>query len=391
MKYEFDKYIDRRNTGSCKWEACPKSLLDENCIPMTVADMEFETAPQIKSALMRAAEHGICGYTEVDDTYISALSDFMKRRHGLTFERKNLLCTTGIVPAFGIIIRALTNEGDGIIVQPPVYTPFFNAIKGNGRRVIENPLILNDDRYEMDFAGLEKCCNKGAKMLMLCSPHNPVGRVWTRDELMQVGEICKRHNVIILCDEIHGDIVYPGSKHTSLATLPGMKDSVITCTAMSKTFNLAGLMHSNVFVFNGEILEKLSEQVKKEGSDCIPYFARVAAISAFSECDDWIDELLVYLENNMKLCHDFIKNELPMLECTKAEGTYLLWLDCRELGMSDSELSAFFTEKAKIFANPGVMFGHGGEGFMRLNIALPKEKLFQALLRLKHAIKEIEK
>ena len=390
MKYSFDKIIDRRLTGSCKWDSIDSKLLDEGVVPMTVADMEFEVAPQIKSAIIKAAEHSIYGYTQTDKLYVDALSNYMKRRHDFSVSSENLICTMGIVPAFGIVIRALTNEGDGIIIQPPVYSPFYNSIKINNRKVLENPLLNIDGKYQMDYDGLENLCKGGAKLLMLCSPHNPVGRVWSYDELKKVGDICTKYNVTILCDEIHNDIVYNGRKHYVLANLPGMSDRVITCTAMSKTFNLAGLMLSNIFIKNKELYKTISHQAAKDGSGCIPYFGRAAAISAFTECDEWIDELLNYLNNNINICYNFINENIRGIKCTQAEGTYLLWLDCRGLKLNDKQLEYLFYEQAKIPVNMGASFGTNGSGFVRMNVAVSKSTLNSALERLNSVINNKE-
>lgn len=387
MKMDFDKIVDRRNTGSCKWQAMPKNLADEGIIPFTVADMEIETPQPVKDALHAAAEHGICGYTEVDDAYFNALSGFMQRRHGFGITRECLLCTTGIVPAFGIVLRALTNEGDGIIVQPPVYPQFFHAVNSNDRKIIENPLLFDGEHYEIDFTGLEEACKSGAKMLLFCSPHNPVGRVWTKDELTHVYQICKKYNVIILCDEIHNDILFNDTKHTVFADIESAKDILITCMAMSKTFNLAGLMFSNLFVFNKQMRDKIENEMTKCGMHCISYFGRAAGIAAFNECDSWVDELVKYIDGNFNLCYDFISNNIPELKCIKAQGTYVLWLDCRELGLNDKQLTDFFMDEAKMPVNGGAMFGTGGEGFVRINIAVPKEELKKALMRLSNAVK----
>ena len=290
----------------------------------------------------------------------------------------------GIVQAMGIVIRALTNEGDGIIIQPPVYTPFFDAIQKNSRVVVENPLIFDGEKYVMDYDNLEKCCKSGAKLFMLCSPHNPVGRVWTRDELMKACSICKRYGVIILCDEIHNDIILQGN-HISAVTLPEMSDNIITCTSMSKTFNLAGLMLSNILVFNDEIYKKLDEQIAVSASHCIPYFGRAAAIAAFTECDEWIDALCEYLRGNFKLFNDFAKSNMPQVKCMPSEGTYLLWLDCTKLGLSDSDLQKRFLN-AGVPVNPGAMFGKGGSGFVRINLALPRKELQKSLYKIEKAV-----
>ena len=381
---DFDSFIDRRNTGACKWEPFRDIYGDGDMIPMTVADMEMPTAEPIRRALIKAAQHGLCGYTEPDKIYVDALSGFLSRRHGLCVTKDNLVCTSGIVPAFGILIRALTNSGDTIILQPPVYTPFFDAIRGNDRNIAENPLILDNGTYRMDYEGLEKLCESGAKLLMLCSPHNPVGRVWTEDELKRAGEICRRYNVIIICDEIHNDIVF-GRRHTSLATLDGMKDITITCTAMSKTFNLAGLMLSNIVIYNKDIYDKVYMQVGKDGSYCIPYFGRAAAIAAFTECDEWIDGLNSHIKVSFEICRNFFENNIPAVKPVKAEGTYLMWLDVRALNACEDELLRRFRD-AKIPVCGGKSFGTGGEGFIRINIALPRRELMIALERMKKVL-----
>lgn len=376
----FDTFIDRRNTGACKWEPFSDIYGDGDLIPMTVADMEMPVAEPIRKALVRAAEHGICGYTEPDKAYMDALSGFLTRRHGLSVTRDQLVCTMGIVPAFGILIRALTEKGDKIILQPPVYTPFFDAVKMNDRVVAENPLIFDGDTYHMNYTELEQLCRSGAKILMLCSPHNPVGRVWTRDELEKVGNICKKYGVTIICDEIHNDIIFEG-KHVSLAAIDGMKDITVTCTAMSKTFNLAGLMLSNILIYNKDIHDKVTKQTARDGSLCIPYFGRAAAIAAFTECDEWIDELCMHVKSNFEECYNFFAEKFPSLKPVHASGTYLLWLDVSALGIEENQLLEKF-RNAKIPVGGGEMFGTGGKGFIRINIALPKKQLRIALNRM---------
>lgn len=386
--FDFDTRISRANTGSIKYNTATKRLADKGYTPLTVADMEFSVAPAIKKALYDAVEHGIYGYTMPDDAYIDAVLSFMQRHHDYSPSKDSLLITSGVVPALGMAVRAFTNECEPVLFQPPVYTPFINTIKGNGRIPVENPLIKRNGKYEMDFEGLESILkNQKIKLMILCSPHNPVGRVWSVEELTTLAEIAEKYDLIIVSDEIHADITY--KKHTVLANIGDMRERVITCMAISKTFNMAGLMCSNIFVENKQLYNQLRKRIIKEGNSTIPYFARAASIAAYTECDEWLCALLDYLKANFKMCYDFFDAHLPQVQYTVAEGTYLLWLDFSKLNMSDSELESFLVDKAEIDAIPGITFGTGGEGHVRFNVALPKAELSAALERLSKAIVSI--
>ena len=388
--YDFDTVIDRRGTGACKWEFAPEAVQQANMLPLSIADMEFKMPPQVQSALHGAVDHGVCGYTTVDDEYFSAVAGFMKRRHGFVVQRDWLCVTPGVVTALGIAVRAYTEPGDGVIIQPPVYMPFWSAISGNKRELLENQLIYENGRYTVDFDNLEELCRRPeAKLMIISSPHNPVCRVWQRWELERMGRICKENGVIILADEIHQDIVMPGYTHTVISKIDGMEDNCIICTAMSKTFNLAGLSCSNIFIPNRELREKFVRVQQRDSTTGVPFYARYAAIAAYTECDSWVDELIRYIDGTFKFMYKFIDERLPGIHCLRAEGTYLAWVDMRALGLTDSELETLAVEKGLLALDEGYIFGTGGSGFERWNIAVPRSALEAALIRLEKAIKGI--
>lgn len=387
MRYDFDSVTDRRETGAIKWDSAPEAIKNAGTVPLTIADMEFKTAPEIISALREATAHGIFGYTYADKEYFGALKGFMKRRHGLDVEREWLLCTSGVVPALGIAVRALTEPGEGIVIQTPVYPPFYGAIADNSRVIVENPLKCDNCAYSMDFDDLEtKCARDDVRLMILCNPHNPIGRVWTREELQRVHEITSRHGVTVISDEIHGELILPGNKHTSFALIDGAADNCVICTAMSKTFNLAGMMCSNIFVKDKHKRDIIKERLQREAGMCIGAFSRYAAIAAFTECDDWLDELMEYVAGNFEMLYSFIDERLPMLKYTRAEGTYLAWVDMRGLNMSEDELNELLVNEAGILLERGSHFGKSGECFMRINTALPRRELKYALERLEAAV-----
>ena len=390
MRYDFTTHIDRSNTGAFKYDFMPEPLKGSGIVPMTVADMEFAAPPKVNEAVSRAAFHGCYGYTGPQGEYLEAVKNWQKTRHNFEIEDDWYVVTNGVVQALGIAVRAFTEEGDGIILQSPVYHPFYGAIRDNKRVIFESPLIEKNGRYEMDFDDLErKAADPSVKMMLLCSPHNPIGRVWTRDELSRVADICKRNGVLVVSDEIHNDLIMPGYEHTVFANIEGASDNCIVCTAISKTFNLAGLSCSNIFVPNAALREKFAERAHIDGCGCVPYIARSATIAAYNGCADWLDELLETVEGNFELLRDFIEKRLPRFKLTKLEGTYLAWIDMRSLGMGHEALTDFLVNKALIADNDGFMFGPAGDGFRRWNLALPKDLLEGALLRLEKAVSEI--
>jgi len=390
MHYDFQSIIDRTNTGAIKHDMAPEPTKSAGLIPLTIADMEYKIAPGIQTAVTKASEHGIYGYTHADDAYFAAVKLWMGKRFSYAPDRESMFNTAGVVTALGMAVRAFTAEGDGVVIQPPVYPPFRFAVRDNFRTLLENPLILNNGRYKMDFTGLETLCKvKSPKLLILCSPHNPVGRVWTIEELMRLGEICVKYGVFVVSDEIHADIVHHGGKHTVFATLPQMAENCMVCTAVSKTFNLAGLSCSNIFVADKVRREAFERVVRRESSDIIPYFARIATIAAYTECGEWLDALTTNIEENFNQLDAFLKERLPALKLVPAQGTYLAWVDMRSLGLNDMELEELMLKKALLALDEGYIFGTGGSGFERINLALPREALLDALLRLERAVKGI--
>lgn len=390
MKYDFTTKIDRSNTGAYKYDMMPEPLKGSGIVPMTVADMEFSAPPAVNEAVAKAAYHGCYGYTGPQGEYLEAVKRWQKTRHGWDIEDDWYVVTNGIVQALGIAVRAFTAPGDGVLIMTPVYHPFYGAVNDNGRKLFTSPLIENNGRYEIDFGDIErKASDPEVKLMILCSPHNPIGRVWTYDELKRISDICLKNGVLVVSDEIHNDLIMPGSTHTVFAAVPGAKDNCVVCTAISKTFNLAGLSCSNIFVPNPELKEKFAKQAHTDGCGCVPYIARFATIAAYNEGGEWLDELLTVVNSNFELLYRFIEERLPMFRVTRAEGTYLAWIDMRSLGLGHEELNRFMIDKAMISDNDGEMFGSAGDGFRRWNLALPQKELEGALERLEKAVKEL--
>lgn len=389
--YDFTTSIDRTCTGSIKIDFAPEPVKGSGLVPLTIADQEFGVAPEIISAVKRAADRGIFGYTYGDAEYRNAVNGWMKNRHNWDCSDFDLVTTTGVVPALSLAVAAFTDHGDGVVLQSPVYMQFAHAIKINGRRIIENPLINNNGHYEMDFADLEeKTKPDDVKLMLLCSPHNPVGRVWTRDELTKLGEICRKNNVLVIADEIHNDLLLNGAEHTVFASIPGMAGNCVTCTAVSKTFNLAGLGCSNIFFKNKDVLKKFNDINGRFGSGLVPYFSRAATIAAYNECAGWVDELNQAVGHNFDTLYAFVEKELPLIKAIRAEGTYLAWLDMRALGLPNEELEKVMLEHG-LALDEGYLFGKNGSGFERWNLALPNDKLLLALDCLKAAYESVIK
>jgi cystathionine beta-lyase len=385
MKYDFDRVIDRRKTGSMKWDFCESDVL-----PMWVADMDFESPREVIDAMVSRAEHGIFGYTPTTPSYQDSVVGWMKRRHGWEIKRTWIITTPGVVPALSLAVLAYTQPGDRIIIQSPVYHLFAPIIKNNGRQIMENSLKPVGGRYEMDFEQLEKSFAFGARtrMMILCSPHNPVGRVWERDELMRLAKICADHEVLIVSDEIHSDIIMDGYKHTPIAMLSDqIAHNVITCTSASKTFNLAGLECSNIIIPNKKLFNQfnnITENIWIKGSNI---FGLVATEAAYRHGQGWLEQLLVYIKKNYDFLVSFLNEHIPQIRITPLEGTYLVWLDFRGLGLPSSEIKDILQRRARVLLEDGSVFGDGGEGFQRINIACPKEILKDALNRIAEALR----
>lgn len=391
--YDFTAVISRQNTGSIKYDFAPEPVKGSGFVPLTIADMEFAVCPHITEAIKKAADGRIYGYTYEDDEYWRAVSHWMRTRHNWEPKREWLVTTNGVVPALNNLVCALTEPGDGIIIQSPVYPPFWSCIKEWERRLVENPLVCDESGYyTMDFEDLEaKCADKANKVraLILCNPHNPVGRVWTEAELMRLADICGKYGVLVISDEIHNDLILPGVKHTVYAALPNSGDNWVVCTAPSKTFNLAGLASSNIFIPNEAMRKRFKELNHIGGSGCLPFFARAATIAAYTFGAGWLDELLSVINDNFTYLYSFAEERLPMLKVTRAEGTYLAWVDMRALGMEAKELEGFVLNKAYLALDEGYIFGENGKGFERWNLAMPRALLEDALLRLESAIKAL--
>ncbi|MBR3382371.1 MAG: pyridoxal phosphate-dependent aminotransferase [Clostridia bacterium] len=392
MKYDFTTKIDRSNTGAFKYDFMPEPLRGSGIVPMTVADMEFSAPPEVNEAVAQAAYHGCYGYTGADRAYLDAIKLWQRTRHDWEIEDDWYVVTNGVVQALGIAVRAFTEPEDSVLIMTPVYHPFYGAVEDNGRKLVTSALTEKDARYEIDFDDLEaKAADPRVKLLLLCSPHNPIGRVWSADELKRISDICIKNGVVVVSDEIHNDLIMPGYAHTTFAKIEGAADNCIVCTAISKTFNLAGLSCSNIFVPNEELRKRFSKEASVSGCGCVPYIARFATIAAYTKGAEWLDELISVVDGNFRLVYDFIASRLPEFNVTKAEGTYLAWIDMRSLGLGHEELNAFMAEKAMIADNDGEMFGIAGDGFRRWNLALPRKELEAALIRLEKAVKEFKK
>ena len=380
MKYDFDRRIDRTGTASYKWDQSEKLFGRSDILPLWVADMDFEPPKEVVDAIKSRAEHGIYGYTVRTQGYYDAITGWLSRRHGWRIEQEWLSSSPGVVPALSLAVQTFTEPGDGVILQSPVYYPFYDVIRMNGRSVVDNPLILRDGRYEIDFALLEEQAAGGAKLLLLCSPHNPGGRVWTRAELEQIAEICTKHGVFVVADEIHHDLVFSGHKHIPYALLSeACAQNSITCIAPSKTFNLAGLQAAAVVIPNADIRNKYNAALKTLSIHMESYFGLTATEASYAHGDEWLDQLLVYLEGNRDALLAYVKEHLPQVKAMSPEGTYMVWMDCTAISNKPQELKQLMFDKAGVAFSEGSVFGKQGEGYLRVNLACPRSLLMQAL------------
>lgn len=387
--YDFSTIINRAGTGSIKVDLAPEPVRGSGLVPLTIADQEFAVAPEIREAIIEAANRQIYGYTYPDEAYRDAVDSWMARRHNWDTKGMPMFTTPGVVAALGLAVRAFSEKGEGVIIQPPVYSPFSNAVRLNDRVVVESPLILEDGKYRMDFEDFEKKASRDdVHLFIMCSPHNPVGRVWNRDELCRIADICSRNDVFIVSDEIHNDLIMPGNRHTVLATIPEAENNCMICTAVSKTFSLAGLCCSNIFIPNEEMAEKFKAAADRGCSWSIPYFSRYATIAAYNKAEPWVDALIEAVNENFNFLYDFIDSKLPMLHAIRAEGTYLAWIDMRALRLGDKELEELML-KHYLALDEGYVFGTNGSGFERWNLALPKKPLADALDRLYTAVNSL--
>ena len=391
MKYDFDKITDRRNTNSIKFDFASERGKPDGILPLWVADMDFPAPPCVTEALVEKSRHGIFGYSESKGDYFEVLHNWFFNRFDWDIRPEWLVKTPGVVFAVTTAIRALTEKGDAVLIQQPVYYPFSESVRVNGRKLVVNQLVSSGEKYLIDFEDFEqKIIRNGVKLFVLCSPHNPVGRVWTEDELVRLGEICRKHDVIVVSDEIHADFTYPGHRHLVFAGIrPSFSEIAVTCTAPTKTFNLASLQISNIFIENAEIRRKFRREIWKCGYSQPGIMGIIACQAAYAGGGEWLEDLKQYLAGNLDFLRGFLLEKLPQIRLVEPEGTYLAWLDCRALGLDDKKLEDFVENRAGLWLDPGTLFGAGGEGFQRINIACPRPFLKQALTRLKNAVSRL--
>ena len=377
-EYDFQTVIDRHSTNSLKWD-----LFDDD-YPMWVADMDFMVAPKIQQTILKRASHPVFGYSIVPDSLFEAYISWWDRRYGLKMSRDEMLYATGVMPSISSMIRCLTDVGDEILIQSPVYHVFFYVIEDNNRKVLENELIFRDGKYEIDFDDLDEKLSK-VKMMILCNPQNPVGKIWSKEELGQIGELCKKHDVILISDEIHCDLTDPGTSYNPFMTSSDYNNTIL-CISPSKSFNVAGFQSSVVYTKNPELLEKIRTQLHVDNSDSCNVFAVSAVEAAYNESEDWFEELKEVIFENKQIVKDYLEKELPVIRLVECDATYLLWLDCTSLNVSSNVLSEFLRSNQGLFLSSGSDFGQVGDGFLRLNIACPSKLLKEGLLRLKAGV-----
>ena len=377
MRYNFDEIVQRRGTNSYKWDSAD----DADVLPMWVADMDFRTAPAIIEALQQRVAHGIFGYTRVPDAYYEAVINWFGRRHNWKIQKDWMIYTSGVVPAISAVIKALTQPGDKVLVQTPVYNCFFSSIRNNGCEIVSNPLVYKENTYVIDYEDLErKVADEKVKILLLCNPHNPAGRVWSKEELTRIGEICIRHGVWVVSDEIHCELVYTGYTYTPFASISEeFLHHSVTCISPSKSFNIAGLQIANIVSADEEVRRRIDKAINiNEVCDVNP-FGVIATIAAYNEGEEWLLQLLDYLKRNYECMKTFCEVSLPNFPITRLEGTYLVWMDCRSLPYPSEELEEKLVKEEKLWLNAGTMYGAEGEGFMRWNIACPRAVLLKGL------------
>ena len=378
MQYNFSKLTNRFNTNSLKWD------VNNNELPMWVADMDFETAPEIREAIMKKVDFGIYGYTIIPDEYYLSISNWWERRHNFKIEKEWILFCTGVVPAISSIVRKMTREGDNVLVQAPVYNIFYNSIVNNNRKVLSSDLCFDGKEYSIDYEDLERKLSDPATTLMiLCNPHNPIGKVWSKETLKKIGELCIKYNVLVVSDEIHCDLTY-GNSYTPFASIsPEIAQNSITCIAPTKTFNLAGVQSSNIIVPNDEIRRMVNRGINTDEVAEPNAFAIEATIAAFTKGEPWLNELIEYLAENKRVVQKFIHNELPSLNLIHSDATYLLWIDCSSITKDSLEFCKFIRKETGLYVSSGHVYGSNGGHFIRMNIACQRERVEDGLSRLK--------
>lgn len=391
MKYDFETVVNRSKLGSSKWSKMTaiNPNVGPDIVPFSTADMEFKNAPEIIEGLKKYVDEMVFGYTGPTDAYYESVINWMTRHHGFTPKKEWIVTTPGVVPAIKDLIMALSKPGDGVLITPPVYHPFRMSIVSAGRDPVESPLIDCGGTYKIDFEDFEKKVSQpNVKLFVLCSPHNPVGRVWTKEELEKISEICLKHDVFVIDDEIHFDLIMPGYKHVSIATLkPEYFNNCALCTAPSKTFNIAGLQVSNIFIPNDDRRKIFTDYIGMSRLNAIAY---KACELAYNNCEEWLSEVIKVIDANRQYVEDFMAEKLPEIKVYRLEGTYLLWFDCRALGLDKDALETFMQQEAQLFMDEGYIFGTGGEGFERIVLACPKKVIADAMDRLYNAVQRLK-
>lgn len=384
--FDFDKLINRKQSSSVKWDLLKELYGESDLLPMWVADMDFEPPTAVTEAIKERVEHGIFGYTYTPKTTNQTIKNWLYNRHSWDIRQSSIVYHSGVVPAIATCIQAFTKPGDSIIVHAPVYRPFFDLIEKNKRIPVFSPLLLENNQFYIDFDDFEQKLQQGAKLFILCNPHNPGGRVWTKEELTKIADLCRQYDCLILSDEIHSDLVYKPNRHIPIVSLhEDYEDFIITCIAPTKTFNLAGLQASAIIIPNKELRNTFKNAQAQQGMGMINIFGIVGMEAAYQHGEQWLEALLDYIAENIQLVKEYIGEHLPQISVMEPEGTYLIWLDCRKLGLSDKEIQERLVKKGKLALEPGSKFGQGGEGFVRINLACPHETVMDGLQRLKRA------
>lgn len=385
---DFDTVIERRNTNCLKYDFAKRRGMPEDVLPLWVADMDFKTSSYVQDALIEQTTHGIFGYSEVQEEYFEAVRGWMKRHYGWEVNERWLVKTPGIVFALSMAVKAFTKPGDRILIQLPVYYPFSEVIEDNGRVVVSNTLVYGEDnKYHIDFDDFEqKIINEEIKMFFLCNPHNPVGRVWSKEELIRLGDICYKHHVIVVSDEIHADFVFKGKHQVFVNLKKEYEEITITCTSPSKTFNLAGLQLSNIFIPDPQIKKAFRHQIGAAGYSQLNVMGLVSCEAAYRHGDEWYEAMHRYVQDNIAFTQKYVEENLPGVTMVEHEGTYLVWLDFRGTGLSVEQLEHLIIHEAKLWLDSGTIFGESGKGFQRINVACPRSVLEEALSRIKEAL-----
>ncbi len=390
MRVNLDEVLDRTGSNAMKWEYTKNVFGRDDVLPLWVADMDFPTPQEVTDAIVERAQHPIYGYPGTPDALKKAFTDWLERRLNIEVHPKHLVTLPGVVFGLHIAAMGFTSPGDKIIVQSPVYPPFFSSIEKTGRHVLENPLIEKDGHYEMDFDHLESIIDRHTKAIFLCSPHNPIGRVWTREELTKLGDIAAKHNLLVVSDEIHGDLILKGNVQTPFYSLPDeLSERSISFMAPSKTFNLAGLYASFAVIKNKAIREEFENTIARTGAGRLNIFGIEATKAAYTHGEEWLEDVIAYLDGNATYLESALKERVPQIKMHKPEGTYLAWLDCRALNMTDEALKDWTIKEARLGLNAGITFGKQGSGFMRLNFACPRSLIEEAVNRLESAVNRL--